>query len=59
MRGIHILSAHIAHQLGKILGDDVCSEGAVDSGDELVVGLLRLKTANQPGHESRLAGMVI
>ena len=57
--GVHILRAHIAHQLCKILGNNTGSEGIVDGGDQLVIRLLRLKAADQPRHKSRLVGMVI
>ena len=57
--GVHILRAHITNQLCKILSDNTGSEGIVDGGNQLVIRLLRLKAADQPGHKSRLVGMVI
>lgn len=45
--------------VSKLLNRDLCAKCRVDIGNELGVCLFRLKTGNQPGHESRLAGKII
>ena len=59
LRGINSPGTDIAHDVGKVLNDDVCAKGCIDIGNKLVVRLFCPETGNQPGHKSRLAGIII